>query len=138
MRAAIDWLGEERLDTAYKNWTARQIAHHLAHSHVNAYTRFMLALTEDRPVIGPYAEAAWVARPECVSGPIETPLRLLGSLHAAWVGVMRAMSGEDWQRGYEHPEFAHAFLSLEQVVPGYAWHGRHHTGQIAWLAEPGG
>src|SRR5437868_6042618 len=61
IRQAVADLDDTQLDTAYRpgGWTVRQVAHHVADSHINSYVRFRLALTEDEPVIKPYEESKW-------------------------------------------------------------------------------
>src|SRR5947207_5202977 len=92
LRRAVAGLSDAQLDAAYKNWTIRQIGHHVADSHVNAYVRFKLALTEDTPTIKPYAEGRWVDLEDECRGDMAVPLALLEGLHAAWVRLMRSMT----------------------------------------------
>jgi hypothetical protein len=126
-----------QLDVPYRNWTVRQIVHHLADSHMNAFVRFRLALTEDRPAIKPYDETRWADLVDTRSADIELSLRLLEALHARWTLLLRAMSDRDFERSYYHPEHAREF-TLSEALGMYAHHGRHHAGQIAWLRESGG
>lgn len=123
-----------QLDTKYRNWTVRQIVHHLADSHVNAYVRFKLALTEDRPTIRPYDESAWSELPENRTADVEQSLRLLESLHAKWVLTIRALSDADLRREYVHPEYKTVY-TLAAAVGQYAHHGRHHAAQIEWVKQ---
>jgi hypothetical protein len=126
LRAAVADLTEEQLDTRYRNWTIRQIVHHLADSHVNAYVRFKLALTEDRPTIKPYDEGRCVALEDSRAGGIDAPLALLEGLHWSWVQLLRCMTPEQFTRSYFHPEMGEE-VSLFRALSSYAWHGRHHT-----------
>ncbi len=137
LRAAVAGLTDAQLDTRYKNWTARQIVHHLAHSHANAYVRFKLALTEEVPTIKPYDEGRWVSLPDARGGDVAAPLALLDGLHACWAQMLRAMSEAEFTRTYFHPEYGKA-VSLSAALSNYAWHGRHHTGQIEWLRNAHG
>lgn len=137
LRAAVAALSQEQLDTRYRNWTIRQIVHHLADSHVNAYVRFKLALTEDRPTIKPYDEGRWVALEDSRSGDITAPLALLDALHASWVQLLRALTAQHYSRNYFHPEMGED-VPLFRALGSYAWHCRHHTGQILWLREQHG
>jgi hypothetical protein len=137
LRAAVEGLNEAQLDTRYRNWTIRQIVHHLADSHVNAYVRFKLALTEERPTIKPYDEGRWVALEDSHSGCISAPLALLEGLHANWVQLLRSMTQEQYARAYFHPEMGED-VPLFRALGSYAWHCRHHTGQILWLREQHG
>lgn len=134
LRGAVAGLGETQLDTRYRNWTIRQIVHHLADSHVNAYVRFKLALTEERPTIKPYDEGRWVALEDSRSGDLATPLALLEGLHASWVQLLRSMTAEQYARTYFHPEMGEE-VPLFRALGSYAWHCRHHTGQVLWLRE---
>jgi hypothetical protein len=137
LRAAVAGLNEAKLDTCYRNWTIRQIVHHFADSHVNAYVRFKLALTEERPTIKPYDEGRWVALGDSRSGSIAAPLALLEGLHASWVQLLRGLTAEQYTRTYFHPEMGEE-VPLFRALSSYAWHSRHHTGQILWLREQHG
>jgi hypothetical protein len=137
LRRAVDGLSEAQLDTRYRNWTVRQIVHHVPDSHVNSYIRFKWALTEDRPTIKAYYEDRWVALADARAGDIRAPLALLEGLHACWVQLLRAMSDEQFARSFIHPETG-ATVSLRAALCYYAWHCRHHTGQITWLREQNG
>jgi len=135
LRAAAAGLDEARLDTRYRaeGWTVRQVVHHVPDSHMQAYLRFKLALTEEEPVVKPYAEAAWAELPDRV-GSIDASLALLDALHERWVLLMRGMSAADWSRAYFHPEQGRA-LRLDAVAGMYAWHGKHHTAHVSSLRE---
>jgi hypothetical protein len=134
LRQAVAGLTPGQLDTRYKNWTVRQIVHHLTDSHVNAYVRFKLAVTEDRPTIKPYSEGHWVELDDEKRGDIAVPLAFLDGLHAAWVRMLRSMTDEQFARKYFHPESGQE-VALSSALGSYAWHGRHHTGQILWLRQ---
>jgi hypothetical protein len=133
LRAAVRGLDDAQLDTPYRDggWTLRQVAHHVPDSHMNAYVRFKLALTEDTPVIKPYDESLWADLPDAKSGPVEVSLVLLERLHERWVKLLRAMTPADFAREYRHPESGPA--SLARIAGLYAWHGRHHPAQITTL-----
>jgi hypothetical protein len=124
-------LTDAQLDTPYRNWTIRQIVHHLADAHVNGYQRFMLALTEDTPTIKPYDETSWSDLSRSRSGDIDTPLALVDSIHATWVGLLGTMTVADFARTFHHPEYDRD-VRLADALLQYAWHGRHHTAQILW------
>lgn len=131
-------LSEARLDTPYRagGWTVRQVIHHLPDSHMNAYVRFRLALTEEQPVIKPYAEAAWAELSDARTGPIDVSLTLLSALHSRWVALMRALKAEQWERAFRHPE--RGLLRLDQTLAMYAWHARHHLAHIQRTREKNG
>jgi uncharacterized damage-inducible protein DinB len=136
LRAAVSDLSSTQLDTPYRpgGWTVRQVIHHLPDSHMNAYIRFKLALTEDTPTIKPYEEAAWAELADNRTTPAEVSLTLLEALHRRWVDLLRSMGDADFGRTFMHPE-QNRTLRLEQVLGLYAWHGRHHLGHITGLAE---
>ncbi|HEY3295446.1 MAG TPA: putative metal-dependent hydrolase [bacterium] len=134
--AAVQGLSDAQLDTPYREggWTVRQVVHHLPDSHLNAYTRFKLALTEDSPMVKPYDEAAWAMLPDSVSTPIHTSLCFLECLHERWVHVLRAMAESDFARGYRHPDFE-GVRSLDFLLAIYAWHGPHHVAHVTELRK---
>lgn len=133
LRNVVEDLAPDQLDTPYREggWTVRQVIHHVADSHLNAYARIRLALTEDWPRVKPYDEGAWAVLHDAVTAPIEWSLELIESLHARWVMLLQSLDGEGWQRGYDHPEEGR--VTVERAVLKYAWHGRHHTAHIAHL-----
>jgi uncharacterized damage-inducible protein DinB len=134
LRAAVTGLSPTQLDTPYreKGWTVRQVVHHLPDSHLNAYTRIKLALTEDEPTIKPYEEARWAELPDARSGPVELSLTLLESLHRRWVLLLRELGPDHFRRRFRHPEHGR-MIALDEVLAMYAWHGRHHVAQITSL-----
>ena len=133
-RRAVTGLDDGQLDTPYRpgGWTVRQVAHHLPDSHMNAYIRFKLGLTEDAPAIKPYEEKDWATTPE-TRAPIGMSLDLLTALHERWVTLLRAMSPVDFARTIRHPEWGTP--SLDSMLALYAWHGRHHTAHVTTLRE---
>jgi uncharacterized damage-inducible protein DinB len=135
LRAAVKGLTDAQLDTPYRpdGWTVRQVVHHVPDSHMNAYVRFKLALTEDEPIIKPYEEARWAELADSRETPIETSLLLLERLHERWVILLRSMSANDFARRLLHPETG--IQRLDQVLALYEWHGAHHVGQITSLRE---
>lgn len=134
LRAAVAGLAPHQLDTPYRDqgWTVRQVVHHLPDSHLNAYTRIKLALTEDMPVIRPYEEARWAELPDGRAGPIELSLNLLESLHHRWVLLLRQLTPADFRRRFTHPQHGRP-LEVQETLALYAWHGRHHVAHIASL-----
>ncbi len=135
LRAAIDGLGHAQLDTPYRDggWTVRQLVHHVADSHMNAYIRIRLALTEDWPTIKPYDEKLWAELPDALTAAPEHSLRLLDALHYRWVLLLRTLSEDQWQRGYNHPE--NGRQTIAEAVALYDWHSRHHTAHIVELRK---
>jgi uncharacterized damage-inducible protein DinB len=132
LRAAVAGLNDTQLNTPYREggWTVRQVVHHIADSHANAYVRTKLALTEDWPIIKPYDEAAWAELADSRL-PIDISLALVESLHGRWVALLEAMSDSDFRKGYNHPEMGRQ--NLANVLAMYAWHSRHHTAHITGL-----
>ena len=133
MRAAVAGLTEQQLNTPYRpgGWTVRQVVHHVPDSHMNAYVRFKLALTEDEPTIKPYKEDKWAELVDTRETPIETSLVLLEKLHERWVRILRSLSSADLQRKMRHPELG--VVTLERYVAMYAWHSQHHVAHITAL-----
>lgn len=131
-REAVAGLSDAQLDTPYREggWTVRQVVHHVPDSHMNAYIRFKLALTENDPVVKPYDEAAWARLGDVAVTPVETSLALLEGLHHRWVILMRGMSAEEWKRRYIHPESNRGTMVLDEVLAMYAWHCDHHVAHI--------
>jgi uncharacterized damage-inducible protein DinB len=135
MRAAVRSLTAQQLDTPYRpgGWTVRQVVHHLADSHMNAYVRFRLALTEDEPVVRPYNETRWAELADARTAPIEISLALLEQLHRRWVLLLKSLAPADFERCFRHPELG--IMSLDKNLALYAWHGRHHVAHITSLCE---
>lgn len=132
--AEVSGWSDARLNTPYKNWTVRQILHHLPDSHVNCYIRFKWTLTEDRPLIKAYREGDWSNLEDARTGDIAAPLALLSGVHRRLVQLMRTMSEGQWLRSFLHPETGNE-VQLATALQHYVWHGRHHLGQIRWLRE---
>jgi hypothetical protein len=133
LRDAVSGLSEAQLDTPYRDggWTVRQLVHHLADSHVNAYIRLKLALTEDAPTITPYSQDAWAALADSRL-PVEVSLGMLASLHARWAALYHALDGAAFARTFRHPELAGP-VALDRQLESYAWHSRHHVAHITAL-----
>jgi hypothetical protein len=133
LERAVAGLTDAQLDTPYREggWTVRQVVHHLADSHVNAYTRVRLVLTEDEPTIKPYDQDRWAALLDAQTMPVSVSLALLRPLHVRLAAAFRHAKPEDWSRGANHPEWGR--LTLDHFLNEYAWHGHHHLDQIAGL-----
>jgi len=134
LRLAVAGLSDDQLDTPYRpgGWTVRQTVHHVADSHMNAFVRFRLGLTEDNPTIKPYDEKAWSELPD-MQLPIEVSLRLLDGLHERWAHLLRAQPSTAFQRQIFHPE--NGPMTLDALLSMYAWHGMHHTAHITALRQ---
>ncbi len=135
VRSAVKGLSEAQLDTPYRDggWTVRQVIHHLADSHLNAFVRFKLALTEQEPTVKTYQQQLWAETSDAKGAPAELSLTMLESLHARWAVLLRSLAPADFARQFRHPE--HGLMTLERLLGLYAWHGRHHTAHITSLRE---
>lgn len=135
LKDAVEGLSDGQLDTPYrqKGWTVRQVVHHVPDSHMNAYVRFRLALTEDAPRIRTYEEARWAELDDARNGDVELSLALTRALHARWVRLLRSMDQGAWTRAYDHPESG--THPLTRALAMYAWHGRHHVAHITRLRD---
>ena len=135
LRTAVKDLSAQQLDMPYRDggWTVRQVVHHLPDSHMNAYVRWKLALTEDEPTIKPYAEDRWAQLADTQSTSIEVSLALLESLHTRWVQLLRSLDSTDWKKNFRHPELG--LVSLEKNLGIYAWHGKHHVAHVTELRK---
>jgi hypothetical protein len=133
LRAAIVGLYNTQIEEPYRpdGWTVRQVIHHLADSHINGYTRFKLALTENAPTIKPYDEARWAELVDGKTAPIELSLKLLDVLHERWAMLLKSFSETDFSRTILHPD--HGQMNLDVLLALYAWHGRHHVAHIMSL-----
>jgi hypothetical protein len=136
LRTAVSGLTDAQLDTPYRpdGWTVRQVVHHVPDSHLNAYVRFKLGLTEDMPTIKPYDEAKWAELDDGKSKLVEDSLKLLEALHARWVFLLRRMQPADFARKLNHPDWDTP-LSLDVLLALYAWHGKHHVAHITALKK---
>lgn len=131
---AVDGLTDEQLDTPYRpgGWTVRQTIHHVADSHMNAYCRFKLALTEDTPTIKPYHEDRWAELADSEL-PIDASLKIIDGVHRRWASLLNEMTADDFEKGVDHPESGR--WTLDGFVAMYCWHSRHHTAHITRLRE---
>ena len=135
LRAAVDGLSPQQIETPYRDggWTVRQVVHHLPDSHLNAYVRFKLALTEDQPTIKPYLEDRWAELKDTQATPLEVSLTMLESLHDRWARLLRSLKPEDWKRSFRHPELG--IVPLDKSLALYSWHGQHHVAHITELRK---
>ena len=135
LEMAVTNLDEFQLDTPYREggWTVKQLVHHVADSHANAYIRFKLGLTEDNPPVKPYNEKEWALLNDVQTVPINVSLTWLHAMHQRWVATIKDLTHEQWQRTVLHPQ--HNEISLWFLLGMYAWHGKHHTAHITTLRE---
>ena len=136
LERAINNLDEVQLNTPYRDggWTVKQLVHHVADSHMNAYIRFKLGLTEDKPTIKPYEEQDWALLADNDLVPINVSLTLLHALHLRWVATIKDLPEEQWNRLVVHPA-ANREMSIWFLLGLYAWHGNHHVAHITTLRE---
>jgi len=136
LEQAVLNLDEAQLETPYRDggWAVKQLVHHVADSHINAYCRFKLALTEDNPTIKPYEQDLWANLADTKNLPINVSLTLLHALHARWYEVLKNIRDDEWERTVFHPEHK-TQLSLWYLLGSYAWHGLHHTAHITELRK---
>lgn len=134
--AAIGGLGVDQVNTPYRpeGWTVRQVVHHVPDSHLHAYARFKLALTEDEPTIKPYDEGRWSQLSDVWLVDPRVSLDLLEALHRRWVALLRSLRAAEYQRTFRHPELGRT-LTLDETLARYAWHGRHHTAHVTSLRQ---
>jgi hypothetical protein len=137
LRSAVCGLSDAQLDTPYREggWTVRQLVHHIADSHMNAYIRTRMALTEDWPTIKPYDEKLWAELGDSRL-PVEVSLEILEPLHRRWVALFQPLNGADWERGYQHPERGR--MTVLETLALYEWHSRHHVAHITELRKSKG
>lgn len=135
LRQSVENLNEVQLNTPYREggWTLEQVVHHLPDSHINAYIRFKLALTEKEPVIKTYKEAEWAKLDDYITTPIETSLILLESVHVRWIILIKSLSPDQFKRKLNHPEYG--IVDINWLLAQYAWHGKHHIAQINSLKQ---
>ena len=135
LREAIHDLTAAQVDTPYRpgGWSVRQLAHHVADSHMNMYIRLKLALTEDNPTIKPYDQDAWVLLSDISEIPVETSMVLFDAVHQRALSVLRSMSADDRARVFMHPE--NGPTRIDQMTALYAWHGDHHIAHVTGLRE---
>ena len=138
MATAVASLTDAQLNTPYRpdGWTVRQVVHHVADSHMNAYIRMRLAATQDNPTISPYDQDRWAALADSRRMNVNVSLMLLEALHARWVVFLRDLSPAEFARPFVHPESGKQ--SIDTAVALYAWHSRHHTAHITSLRERNG
>ena len=135
LRLAVHGLTDAQLDTPYRpdGWTVRQLVHHVADSHMNAYGRFRLAFTEENPTIKPYDEAKWAELDDARTMPIEISLTLLDAMHGRLEALLRSSPDDSFQRTLSHPD--NGPMTVDTLLSIYSWHGRHHTAHVTALRD---
>jgi hypothetical protein len=134
LRQALAALPAERLDTPYRpgGWTARQVVHHVADSHMNAYIRFRLVLTEDTPPLKPYAENLWAELSDARTEDPSVSVRILEGVHQRLHALLARLEPDDFARAGRHPQ--NGDVTVDWLLQMYAWHGRHHIGHLNLVA----
>jgi uncharacterized damage-inducible protein DinB len=129
-------LNDDQIQTPYRDggWTVNQVIHHVADSHMNAFIRFKLGLTEDNPTIKPYIQSAWGDTADVTAVPVNLSITLLHSLHHRWYELLKTISDEQWERTIYHPEQERK-ITLWELLLIYAWHGKHHAAHVTNLRE---
>jgi len=130
IRALVTGLREEQLGASYRpgGWTIRQIVHHLADSHMNAYVRMKLAATEELPAVKTWEPDRWADLPDARRGAVDASLALVEALHRRWIAFLRELSDADVRKAFRHPEWGD--VSIEESIAMYSWHCRHHAAHI--------
>lgn len=136
LQHTISDLTDDQMETAYRpeGWTVTQLVHHISDSHMNAYIRFKLALTEDHPIIKPYEEAEWAKLPDTHLELIDSSINLLKAVHTKWTALMKAITESDWTMQYQHPADG-SYVTLSHARQMYHWHSAHHLAHITRLIE---
>ncbi|MGB5105384.1 MAG: putative metal-dependent hydrolase [Candidatus Zixiibacteriota bacterium] len=138
VRDSVKGLNDEQLNTPYGpgKWTVLQVVHHLADSHMNAFVRMKLVLTEDHPTIKVYGQDDWARTREASQYPIQASLSIISGLHERWSNLLDSLPEPAWKRTAYHPE--HGDMILEDFLKIYAGHGENHVGQITRLRKDRG
>ena len=136
LKKSLKGLNEKQLNTPYREggWTVKQVVHHIADSHINAYIRVRLALTENHPTIKPYKEALWAELDDAKNLPVEISISLLESLHLRWTHLLKKLSASDYEKTVYHPE-SNRDMSIKFLMHLYSWHGNHHCAHITSLRK---
>jgi hypothetical protein len=129
-------LNDDQIQTPYRDggWTVNQVIHHVADSHMNAFIRFKLGLTEDNPTIKPYIQSAWGDTADVTAVPVNLSITLLHSLHHRWYELLKTINDDQWERTIYHPEQERK-ITLWELLLIYAWHGKHHAAHVTNLRE---
>jgi DinB superfamily len=136
LEMVIENMDTVHLETPYRpsGWNCKQVVHHVADSHMNAYMRFKLGMTEDKPTIKPYNEVQWALTKDVEDVPINISITLLYALHTRWYHFLLSLQAEDWNRTVIHPEH-NKEMTLWYLLGMYAWHGKHHTAHIQLVKD---
>ena len=138
VEAAVQGLDDRQLDTPYREggWTIRQVVHHIADSHMNAFVRMKLMVTEAHPTLKPYNQDAWAGLPDSNRLSVQSSLAIIHGLHERWATLLAALPETAWSRTAYHPERGE--VTMEGTLSIYAGHGANHVGQISGLRQAKG
>jgi len=127
----VQHLTVEQLKLKYREggWSVAQVVNHCADSHINAFIRLKLALTEDYPTIKPYNQNLFAELPDSNESNVDDSLQILEAVHKKWCVILKQMQEQDFLKGYIHPEYNKKY-TLFEFISLYAWHGKHHLAQI--------
>ncbi len=130
LESLMNTLSDEQLNTAFipGEWSVRQNVHHLPDSHMNAFIRLKLILSEERPPLKPYDQDAWARLPDVDGTPVSVSLRLLSALHERWCVLWESLTDAQWQRVGFHPD--NGEMSVEDILISYSDHCDAHWEQI--------
>jgi len=129
---AIQNLDAAQLQSPYREggWTIHQLVHHVADSHMNAYVRFKLALTEDDVAVKSYEEQLWAELDDVKSLPVNISITLLHALHTRLYAAVKDLRLDQWNRTLNYPGKPLP-VTIWFLLGMYSWHGKHHTAHIA-------
>ena len=136
LQKALKGLNEKKLDTPYREggWMVKQVVHHLADSHMNAFIRIKLALSENTPTIKPYREAEWAEMNDVKKVSASVSLALLEALHHRWTVLNKGIQAVDLSRTVFHPEKKRK-VTIREFLCLYSWHSLHHCAHITSLRK---
>jgi uncharacterized damage-inducible protein DinB len=135
LTTAVRGLDDAQLDTPYREggWTVRQVVHHLADSHLNAYVRCKLIASEAHPPLKGYDDNAWSEMADAKTLPVSVSLQIIEGLHARWVAFLKSLAAADFARTGAHTE--NGSRTLDHLLQIYGWHGPHHVAHVTALRQ---
>ncbi|MCX6350292.1 MAG: putative metal-dependent hydrolase [Bacteroidetes bacterium] len=135
LRNAISGWSEAQLSQSYRpdGWAIKQLIHHIADSHMQAYIRFKFAIAEDNFTVKPYDENVWASLEDATNSDVEFSLNIIDGMHKRLAAFLRSLSPAQLKRKFFHPELGE--LVMEEYIGLYAWHSNHHLAQIIGLKD---
>ncbi len=127
----VSGLTKQELDYKYRpnGWTIKQVVCHCIDSHLNSFIRFKLALTEDNPIIRPYAEDKWAELQDTTDYDIYEAIIFLTALHKRWFFLLESLNAAQFNKTFVHPD-GNEIISLKENLYIYAWHCKHHLQHV--------